>query len=73
MTRDEILAQIQTCQRRAKNAEGILRVYKYDNQPDEGKIRYWEAEIQRQLGFIDELEDELVELGVPTPTDQAHV
>lgn len=65
MNRDELLAQISVCQRRAKNAEGILRVYKYDNPPDEGKIRYWENEFKKQLGYIDELKAELEEMEVP--------
>lgn len=61
MNQQELAAQINMCVRRAKNAENFVRIYKYDNPPDLNKIRYWEAEVQKQLQYAKELEEELTE------------
>jgi hypothetical protein len=62
MNERELIAQIETCKRRAKNASAIMDVYRHEKPVDVNKVRYWEAEMQKQLGYAKELEDELSEL-----------
>ena len=67
MSHEELIAQIETCQRRAKNASAIVDVYKHEKPVDVNKVRYWEAEMQKQLGYAKELQDELAELQAAHP------
>lgn len=63
MTREELVAQIAVCKRRARNAQSFVAAFKTDPKSvDINKVRYWEAEMNKQLGYVRELEDELDEM-----------
>lgn len=62
MNERELIAQIETCKRRAKNASAIMDVYRHEKPVNVNKVRYWEAEMQKQLGYAKELEEELAEM-----------